>query len=276
MSLSHLYDTIAKYYAQIDFFHINSSAMQAAIELLQAGEVLTESARQILDLGSGDGKLLSLLHELYPHAQLTAVDASADMLNLLKARLPRCSTAQASITRVHQRLPQKYFDLITASFVCSYVGLPVVLKQAKFLLKNQGYLMLITTTREAFGEVQKQVDRIGATINPWEKILYYWMKKTLQKTKVPRNFNEIQQQAWSYGFEVIQRRQLITSMVFNNPQQAQEFAEKGGWAISLIDYPWMPAPLLKKIALQMLEYIPFPFHDQMFVEVVLLKARNNH
>ncbi len=271
MSLGNLYDSIAKYYAHIDFFQINSSALMAAMEQLQLSDALTDGGQQVLDLGSGDGKLLMLVHEIYPAAQLVAVDASADMLNLAKAKFPRISTVQTSITQVDQRFPHHQFDLVTASFVCSYVGLPVLLAQADYLLKKNGYFLLITTTMEAFPGVQKHVEQLGASNNLFKKLLCWWMKKTLQKVKAPKNFDDIKHHAQSKSFEVVQRRQLLTPMVFNNRQEGQDFAEKGGWAISLVDYPWMPVRLLKKIAIKSLDYVTFPFHDQMVVEVVLLK-----
>jgi ubiquinone/menaquinone biosynthesis C-methylase UbiE len=271
MSLGNLYDSIAKYYANIDFFQINSSALLAAMEQLQTAVALTGSGQEVLDLGSGDGKLLMLIHEIYPDAQLVAVDASEDMLKLVKAKLPRISTVQTSITQAEQRFPTHQFDLITASFVCSYVGLPALLAQADYLLKKRGYFLLITTTMDAFPGVQKHVELLGASNNLFKKLLYWWMKKTLQKVKAPQNFDDIKRHAVTKGFEVVQRRQLVTPMVFNNPQEGQEFAEKGGWAISMVDYPWMPVRLLKKIAIKSLDYVSFPFHDQMVVEVVLLK-----
>ena len=271
MSLGNLYDSIAKYYAHIDFFQINSSALMAAMEQLQSVVALTGSGQRVLDLGSGDGKLLMLVHEIYPAAQLVAVDASEDMLNLVKSKLPRISTVQTSITQVDQRFSIHQFDLVTASFVCSYVGLPALLAQGDYLLKKQGYFLLITTTMDAFPGAQKYVEQLSASNNPLKKLLYWWGKKTLQKVKAPKNFDDIKHHALTKGFEVVQRRQLITPMVFNNPQEAQEFGEKGGWAISMVDYPWMPVRLFKKIAIKSLDYLTFPFHDQMVVEVVLLK-----
>ena len=88
MSLGNLYDSIAKYYAHLDFFQINSSALMAAMEQLQMSGALTDGGQRVLDLGSGDGKLLMLVHEIYPAAQLVAVDTSADMLNLRKPNFP--------------------------------------------------------------------------------------------------------------------------------------------------------------------------------------------
>ncbi len=271
MSLGNLYDSIAKYYATIDFFQINSSALTAATEQLQAADAFTNDGLAILDLGSGDGKLLMLIHEIYPHAQLVAVDASEDMLNLVKTKLPRISTVQTSIIEVDQRFTVHQFDLVTASFVCSYVGLPVLLAQADYLLKKNGYFLLITTTMEAFPGIQKHVEQLGASNNFLKKLFYWWMKKTLHKVKAPQNFDDIKYHAGARGFKVVQRQQLVTPMVFNSPQESQEFAEKGGWAISMIDYPWMPVRLFRKIAIKSLHYVTFPFHDQMVVEVVLLK-----
>lgn len=273
MTLSDLYDKIAKYYSKIDYFQINSSALLAATEQLQNTCLFSQRPVQVLDLGSGNGRFLELIHELNPHASLVAVDVSADMLKLVKERIPRISIMQASINDINQRLPPAQFDLVLAGFVCAYVGLPMLLKQAHYLLKETGSFILLTTTREAFPRVQEQVEQTRTGLNPWKKLLYFWMKKTLRATLVPKNFAEIELKASQSGFQILQYQQLKTQIVFNTPQEAQDFAEHGGWALSLIDYPWLPTFLLKKLARQMLHYISFPFHDQVIVEVISLQKK---
>lgn len=271
MSVGNLYDSISQDYAHHDFFNIISSAMSAGIDELKTNDTHFDN-KQILDLGSGDGKMLDIIHDLFPRAQLTAVDASADMLKLVHEKLPGVHTVQANINAVQQLLPAQRFDLVIASFVCAYVGMSELLKQAQYLLKENGQFLLITSTQEAFSAVQKRVQEVGSSSHPWHRFQHWWMKKTLEKTLVPQSFDDIQRQAAAHHFQVLRHRTLTTPLVFNTSQEALNFAEKGGWAISLADYPWTPAVLLKKIARQMINYYTFPFHDQMIVEVVLLSA----
>jgi ubiquinone/menaquinone biosynthesis C-methylase UbiE len=274
MSLGSLYDSIANFYADHDFFHIISSAMSSALSILQEPELMRDY-HQVLDLGSGDGKFLSLIEEIFPRAKLVAVDASADMLKMVQEKISDVQTVQANIDEVQKYLPHHQFDLMIASFVCAYVGLPELLRQASSLLNSNGRFLLITTTREAFKAVQQQVEEIGKSKRFWSRMEYRWMKKTLEKTLVPKEFAEIKSQAKEMGYEVLSRRRITIPLAFNDAKEALNFAENGGWAISLADYPWLPIGLLKILARKMLKYYSFPFRDEMVIEVVLLRTVTN-
>ncbi len=270
MSLGSLYDSIAQSYAENDFFQIISSSMAAAIEMLQEPD-LVQDYHQIVDLGSGDGKFLSLLQAIFPQARLVAVDASADMLKLMKDRISQVYTIQSNINKVSHNLPKNQFDLVVASFVCAYVGLPELLNQAAEVLNSNGRFLLITSTREAFQAVQERIGEIGKKKSLWRQIEYRWMQKTLTKTLVPQEFAEIKNLAQNKGFEILRRKRITIPVAFNTAQEALNFAENGGWAISLADYPWLPTSLLKILARNMLKNFCFPFRDQMIVEIVLMR-----
>ena len=49
-------------------------------------ELLPKNVERVLDLGSGDGRLLSLVLEMFPHAEGVAVDFSPTMLERLQRR----------------------------------------------------------------------------------------------------------------------------------------------------------------------------------------------
>ncbi len=271
MGLGSLYDSIAQYYAEHDFFQIISSAMSAALDTLQEPD-LAQDYHQVLDLGSGDGKFLSLIQQIFPKAKLVAVDASADMLKLVKDKIPQAFTVQANINAASNYLPKEQFDLVIASFVCAYVGLPELLNQAGAVLNpDGGRFLLITSTREAFKAVQERIEEIGKRKSLWSRIEYRWMKMTLAKTLVPKEFADIKYLAQEQGFEILRRRRISIPLAFNSAQEALNFAENGGWAISLANYPWLPSSILKILARNMLKNYTFPFRDQMVVEIVLMR-----
>lgn len=270
MSLGSLYDSIAQYYAEHDFFQIISTSMSAALDILQNADP-AQDYHQVLDLGSGDGKFLGLIQQIFPKAKLVAVDASADMLKLVKDKMPQVLTVQTNIDEASNHLPKQQFDLAIASFVCAYVGLSELLNQAAAVLNQNGRFLLITSTREAFKAVQERVEEIGKSKSCWSKIEYRWMKKTLAKTQVPKEFAEIKHLAQAKGFEILQRQRISIPLAFNTAQEALNFAENGGWALSLADYPWLPTAVLKTLARNMLKYYTFPFRDLMIVEVILMK-----
>lgn len=270
MSLGSLYDSIAQYYAEHDFFQIISSAMSAALDTLQESD-LAQDYHQVLDLGSGDGKFLSLIQQIFPKAKLVAVDASADMLKLVKDKIPQVFTVQANINEASNNLPKEQFDLVIASFVCAYVGLPELLNQAGAVLNPDGRFLLITSTREAFKAVQEGIEEVGKRKSLWSRIEYRWMKRTLAKTLVPKEFADIKYLAQEQGFEILRRRRISIPLAFNTALEALNFAENGGWAISLANYPWLPSSILKMLARNILKNYTFPFRDQMVVEIVLMK-----
>jgi ubiquinone/menaquinone biosynthesis C-methylase UbiE len=270
MSLGSLYDSIANYYAEHDFFQIISSSMSAALSILQEAD-LVKDYHQVLDLGSGDGKFLSLIHDILPEAKMVAVDASMDMLKLVKEKIPQAQTVQANIDQAHKNLPHQQFDLAIASFVCAYVGLPELFDQTSRLLNQNGRFLLITSTREAFKAVQEKIEEIGKSKQFWNKIEYHWMKKTLEKTQVPKEFGEIKDLAKEKNFEILSRRRITIPLAFNDSGEALNFAENGGWAINLANYSWLPSGILKFLARKLLKHYSFPFRDQMIVEVILFK-----
>ncbi len=60
-------------------------------------EIIPRSARRILDLGTGDGRLISVLQRARPDAECVAIDVSPPMLEATRTRFadePRVGTAQ--------------------------------------------------------------------------------------------------------------------------------------------------------------------------------------
>ena len=95
---------------------LGSSLMRARTALLDQ----LPPAKRVLVLGEGDGRLLALLAQAQPEAQITSIDQSPGMLRLQQKRL----TAVAAEDRVDWRcadattapLPKATYDLVVMAF----------------------------------------------------------------------------------------------------------------------------------------------------------------
>ncbi len=268
--IGHLYNSIADNYSKVDYFHIISSAIDTAIKQIQDAHLLEQQHLRIIDLGAGDGKFLEALRALSPQAQLIALDASADMLKLASRKID-ITPIVGNIEKANYFFSSHQFNLVIASFVCSYVGLPKLLEQGNYLLDTRGYFAILTTTKKAFANAQAQAIALKKSFNPLKQLFYFWTKKTLAKTKVPDDREEIFKLAKDQGYEICQVQQLITAINFKNPDEVLEFAQRGGWALSLLDYRAIPTTILSKLGRWLAQTLNYPFHDQIVVEIVLLK-----
>ena len=85
---------------------------------------LPEPCKSVLDLGSGDGRLLGLVKLARPGAQGVAVDFSETMLGLLRERFHGDSTVRTIEHDLDSPLPASLgsFDAVVSSFAIHHVG----------------------------------------------------------------------------------------------------------------------------------------------------------
>jgi SAM-dependent methyltransferase len=88
-------------------------------------EEVPQSARRILDLGSGDGRLLGLLLLACPDATGVAVEFSPTMLERLRERFRSDSRVQVVEHDLENRLPELgSFDVVASSFAIHHLPHP--------------------------------------------------------------------------------------------------------------------------------------------------------
>jgi len=109
---------VRAYLARADSIPRRDEGEQALLEWVPA------DARRILDLGSGDGRLLARVLDLLPEASGVALDFSAEMLDRLRARF---ADAPARVSILEHDLDQPLpdlgaFDAIVSSFAIHHVG----------------------------------------------------------------------------------------------------------------------------------------------------------
>ncbi len=74
------------------------------------------TAQRILDLGTGDGRLLGLLHAHCPNANLVGLDFSPTMIAAAKARFQADPRVEIRHHDLNDSLPADRFDVVVSSF----------------------------------------------------------------------------------------------------------------------------------------------------------------
>jgi SAM-dependent methyltransferase len=116
-----LWDTPAhalEYLARADSIPHRTEGERTLLEFLPPG------ATRILDLGSGDGRLLALIKAARPETQAVAIDFSEAMLDCLRERFAADSSVTVLAHNLDQPLPSSLgtFDAIVSSFAIHHVA----------------------------------------------------------------------------------------------------------------------------------------------------------
>jgi ArsR family transcriptional regulator len=118
---------------------------EAAVETAILDVVGARHFDSMLDLGTGTGRLLELLHPLYNRA--VGIDASTDMLAVARANLDRAGIANAQIRLgdiYNLPLTRDSFNLITIHQVLHYLDDPErAIAEAARVLRPSGRLLII-------------------------------------------------------------------------------------------------------------------------------------
>jgi tRNA (cmo5U34)-methyltransferase len=86
-------------------------------------EFLPQTTRRILDLGTGDGRLLSLAKQACPNAEAVAIDFSPAMLKAAKKRFGGDAAVEVIAHNLDQPLPGLgTFDAIISSFAIHHLA----------------------------------------------------------------------------------------------------------------------------------------------------------
>ena len=85
-------------------------------------EHLPKTVKRVLDLGTGDGRLLALLKIDRPHIQSIAVDFSPTMLDAVKTRFADDFTVEVIAHNLDESLPELgSFDAVVSSFAIHHL-----------------------------------------------------------------------------------------------------------------------------------------------------------
>ncbi|WP_243714091.1 class I SAM-dependent methyltransferase [Nostoc sp. 106C] len=109
-------DHALKYLAQADSIPHRTEGEAVLLEHVP------KTVKRILDLGTGDGRLLALLKLDRPQAQSIAIDFSTTMLEAIKTRFAGDATVQVIAHNLDQPLPELgFFDAVVSSFAIHHL-----------------------------------------------------------------------------------------------------------------------------------------------------------
>lgn len=104
----------------------------------------------LLDAGCGTGYALALLQKRFPHAQLIALDFAPAMLNRVSTH---CQRVVGDLE--HLPLAAHSVDLYWSSLAVQWCALPMVLLEARRVLKAQGHIAIASLGPQTFHELRQ-------------------------------------------------------------------------------------------------------------------------
>ncbi|MGB7334867.1 MAG: metalloregulator ArsR/SmtB family transcription factor [Salaquimonas sp.] len=121
--------------------HVDESQVEAAI-LKMVGK---SKFQTLLDLGTGTGRILELLRDLYIKG--VGIDASREMLAIARANIEKAGLSGAQVRQgdlMNLPTPDEAFDLVTIHQVLHYLEDPGrAIKEAAKALKPSGRLLIV-------------------------------------------------------------------------------------------------------------------------------------
>ncbi len=121
--------------------HVNDDAVEAALLRL----IGREPVDALLDLGTGTGRILQLLSNIYRRA--VGIDASRDMLAVARANLDKAGILKAAVRHgdiLNLPLDGNEYDLVTIHQVLHFLPQPeLALAEASRMLKPGGRLAIV-------------------------------------------------------------------------------------------------------------------------------------
>ncbi|MCB1487525.1 MAG: metalloregulator ArsR/SmtB family transcription factor [Bauldia sp.] len=137
----HYFSENAAAWDTIRALHVAEDAVEAAI----VGLVGERQFDSLLDLGTGTGRMLELLHPLYSRA--IGIDASSSMLAVARANLDRAGIANAQVRLgdiYNLSLPRDSFNLVMIHQVLHFLDDPErALAEAARVLRPGGRLLVV-------------------------------------------------------------------------------------------------------------------------------------
>jgi ubiquinone/menaquinone biosynthesis C-methylase UbiE len=161
-----------------DYFSRNAAAWDAAVEEAVLKIVGKNPIDNLLDLGTGTGRILQLLSGHYRRA--TGVDASRDMLAVARANLDKAGVSHAAVRHgdiLNLPLEGQDFDLIIIHQVLHFLDQPeLAISEAARLLRPNGRLVVIDLAPHKLDYLREEHAhvRLGFSHQTMEE----WLKKS--------------------------------------------------------------------------------------------------
>jgi ubiquinone/menaquinone biosynthesis C-methylase UbiE len=220
-----LYDALAANYDKDPFnlFHLNHLL---ALEQIKSH---VKKATHVTDLGIGTGLFAEKLYSLFPlFEQFYGIDLSDKMLEVAKTRLPfTWNPIAADAKEAEQHVPAASQDLILCHFLYDYVSPHILLPLAFRLLKEGGYLSILTSTKEQFDEAfYQKISGIKALPS------YIKIREKIERSSIIASHQIHKQLATMSGFHVVADHASTHPIVLKKADELIHFTCESGWMAS--------------------------------------------
>ena len=272
MKIEDIYNTIANTYNQKASADVLLEANNIAFSLVTKHVKLTDS---LLALGIGDGISLIPYKDYFPKATIYGLDISENMLEKARERIG-CEICHGSITDASRLVNKNDIDLILAHFVCAYVPIAALLSESKKLLSDRGVFSLVTTTNMSFPGMQTILKKMKRSYNPWNKLIYYYIKRAMTTVHVPDHLLQLQSDLRAGGFKLMELKLVEIKIRLDTEQDVFDFFMKGGWFASGLVHPLLTDHFLQKIVKRLIRnFVSLPYEESMFVAFAIAKKNRD-
>lgn len=257
MSVAHIYNEFVSDHFDRDPFQIYQDSRERALgQIRRHKRATTES---ILDLGLGTGDLLLALHDLFPRAALSGIDASQKMIGAAMAkfegsRKDAISIFHGDVHHMGRHAGANSVDLLTMHFLMNYIDPQKVLSEAHGVLKPGGLFSITTGTEESFAALRVPASHI-------------WSEEIIRaETRTTENAESLKQLLTDTGFRIVDDEMLIKEITFEDLKSLKDFIFHAGWCASkfLFDLSDEQIKMYEELAQAFL-----PIHDAMKICIVL-------
>lgn len=156
---------------------------RVADQLLQNLRQTQRPAQRILDLGCGTGYLSAGLRDLYPDAELIALDIAPAMLQQARQRCGSQQTHYLCADAYRLPLRSQQFDLLVSSLMLQWCPqIEQVFQECARLLKAQGRLFFSTFGPSSLSELRQSWAQVDDKPHVHEFLPVAQLHKALSKT----------------------------------------------------------------------------------------------
>jgi ubiquinone/menaquinone biosynthesis C-methylase UbiE len=175
-------DRLAPNYRWLEYLAFGRELEHARVDFLS----YAADARRILIVGEGDGRFLARLVESNRHASIAVIEASAQMIDLARQRIPLAERSRVEfhhIDAVNGPLPEGPFDLAVTHFFLDILDFhaaeAVILKVRALLTASASWL--VSEFQEPSGNLRLMHARL------WLRTMYWFFSATtgLRVSKLP-------------------------------------------------------------------------------------------
>jgi len=117
--------------------------------LLSIEQFAKAPVRDMIDLGTADGKMLEVIHQKYKNARCVGIEYSEDLVNFAKTKFPHLEIAQGDVQSLG--FSENSFDVAIAAAVIEHISDPAkMISEVKRILRPGGVFIL--TSPDPFWE----------------------------------------------------------------------------------------------------------------------------